>query len=171
MKYRLLKPMLGLPAGFEIDVQKHYQNNFVYGLNCENNPEFFEPVKEEVNVKVIQSNIDSGKNARREQCDVKFRFYYPGGKVELSLEEIPSKAYYLDYLRVQYTGLKDKNGEEIYEGDIIQDQHGCRGRVIWNEDLLGFDIEDNGEEIIINGDTLEVIGNVHENPELFNYDK
>lgn len=72
---------------------------------------------------------------------------------------------------VQFTGLHDKNGKEIYEGDIIQiayDQT-CIGQVVYedgrftatefvNSSYLGQDdVESMG---------IEVIGNIHENPEL-----
>lgn len=78
----------------------------------------------------------------------------------------------------QFTGLKDKNGKEIYEGDII----GCHNPnikhlIFYNEEqgrfmaALGGDIENDyfgicGLDCSRWNATKEVIGNIHDNPEL-----
>ena len=72
---------------------------------------------------------------------------------------------------MQYTGLKDKNGKEIYEGDIIYQGDIVMGKIIFQEG--GFKIDVNSKNQMpsqINQDRAshwEVIGNIYENPELF----
>jgi len=74
----------------------------------------------------------------------------------------------------QYTGLKDKNGKEIYEGDICNcREYECFGKVEWNNEEAGFYfcvvMEGGGfeeEHLYDYVDELEVIGNIYENPAL-----
>jgi len=62
---------------------------------------------------------------------------------------------------MQFTGLKDRNNKEIYEGDILSHKFYSAPVVCAFKDGA-FEAED----VSIHSDSIEIIGNVHENPEL-----
>ncbi|MBB4036574.1 putative phage protein (TIGR01671 family) [Dysgonomonas hofstadii] len=68
----------------------------------------------------------------------------------------------------QFTGLTDKNGKEIYEGDIMEDY---TGRYYWIEFYKsGFWVNggQNGSDWKLHSmnNNIKVVGNIHDNPEL-----
>ena len=118
--------------------------------------------------------------------EIKFRIWnsYPKqmndwgsvkGKFNLNIFESDLAEYHV----MQYTGLKDKNGKEIYEGDIVFINRGDSLRsinqeVIFNpfvgfctfRELKGFEEFQHLDLGYFGEDRIEVIGNIYENPDL-----
>lgn len=75
----------------------------------------------------------------------------------------------------QYTGLTDKNGVKIFEGDVVRTQYGRLCVVIWNQTdcHCGWDLYPVNDDhkppskwCAFNNDCLEVVANIHDNPEM-----
>lgn len=114
--------------------------------------------------------------------EIKFRAWDKAGEKIIPIEEVnnwriggsvQSQLFEL----MQYTGLKDKNGVEIYEGDILKAGDGYTGLIGYRTEsaqFVGFNIgnEFTEEEFdtlyTVNGsfNSAEVIGNRFETPEL-----
>lgn len=86
-----------------------------------------------------------------------------------------------DAILMQYTGLKDKNGKEIYEGDIVRvlnnlKEYECGEVAMGNLGTWAvrlhqlkipiFEFIDDRLSLVHSMDRIEVIGNIYENPEL-----
>ena len=92
---------------------------------------------------------------------------------EIAFDEVPAS----DFILMQSTGLKDKNGKEIFEGDIVKYEAGCNTvteEVAYDKNFAGFGVRDADIDIIftflqladvVDLISLEVVGNIYENPE------
>lgn len=75
---------------------------------------------------------------------------------------------------MQLTGLTDKNGKEIFDGDVLKTYDGELAKVVWNKELACWEAEFLDEivdlsevaDIQSNRSDCEIIGNIYENPEL-----
>ena len=125
--------------------------------------------------------------------ELEFRAWWKDTKRFLDCDEwymTCSGAKYLHYAAMpykddnfiieQYTGLKDKNGQKIYEGDIVSEEFEYGGektktiwQVRWSDDECAFELHyvsgfevDDCSLVADDEEDYEVIGNIHENKEL-----
>ena len=78
---------------------------------------------------------------------------------------------YHEWILMQYTGLKDKNGKEIYEGDVVKHSGRLKSIIRFDEEDVGFKMFNKtmgrmhpSKEFF--SKAVEIIGNIHENSEI-----
>lgn len=116
------------------------------------------------------------------QREIKFKIFFPEKKImngpynwNMVMRFSPK-----DFIPLQFTGLKDSKGNEIYEGDILNIFNHNQPEVVeWEPHGSGFGFFKHDDSDRMDGnfeflshytgsDGYEVIGNIFENPELLN---
>ena len=120
--------------------------------------------------------------------EIKFRAWHKGKKIignVLGIDILHKEIFFsnedvdcyehVDFKNIelmQYTGLKDKNEKEIYEGDILSDGNDEKPyKIIFENGSFRAEFERDFEEysfdlIDVVAQGCEVVGNIYENPEL-----
>ena len=100
------------------------------------------------------------------------------GEVHLKCNNAHIHTNYADQYKIdedtigQFTGMTDKNGTKIFEGDIVKEQcksHEIIYNVFWDEDYFAFRVKSKDYSYYLDelvSSHCEVIGNVFENNEL-----
>lgn len=91
------------------------------------------------------------------------------GMEYISINGFEMRSEFESVILMQYTGLKDKNGKEIYEGDIVKAEEyvgfkNLTAEVIYNRGRFCLNTGTIPEDLL--PELSEIIGNIYENPEL-----
>ena len=108
--------------------------------------------------------------------NLKFRAWDKENSTMLTWEQLKSEAWFSwfadeNLVFMQSTGVKDKNGVEIYAGNIIKERGGLTPFIEFDEEDLSFkSVDRHCRKLYVPKGYLnkyaEVIGNIYENPEL-----
>lgn len=115
---------------------------------------------------------DNDKNEWLAESDGDALTYYGFHLIGEVLTVQSPRKWTVDGVVEQYTGLKDNNGKEIYEGDIVK-SFGRFYEVAYNEHYAAYMFKNNHLEDELSRELFyssasdyEVVSNIHENPEL-----
>ncbi len=112
------------------------------------------------NERMVYDHYYFRKNDRLDWDD--HRFNTPLEYAE-TWQDIEDGAWRPGYV-MQFTGIADSKGTEIYEGDIYKTNGLFGSHVVkWDDDMLMWDFARHEDESIYNAQEIEVIGNIYEN--------
>ncbi len=128
--------------------------------------------------KIMYCQLNAGEEGSKAEPDLCISFKGKVYAIGFSGDGMHEEKFLTDnMILMQYTGLKDKNKKEIYEGDIVKrynradNIHACL--VVWNDGHLAYGLKSksNNTQLLSdfydqNGNELEIISNIHDNPEL-----
>lgn len=108
--------------------------------------------------------------------EIKFRAWDKENKKIVDVIDFSCMNYPDKYEVMQYTGLLDKNGKEIYEGDVVNIDRNIVNEVgdESSETIEGVEIKWNYEQLqqlTYDIEGIKVIGNIYENPDLLTNNK
>ena len=127
-------------------------------------------------------DIENKEMLKVQELDFEPTFY--GGRIAIRPDQYNDYFDTEDMILMQYTGLHDENGKEIYEGDIVlyqdwemayegggNDSFINKGIVEYCEDNCCFNVTerqtvDLADVLYKDNEDLEIIGNIYDNPEL-----
>ncbi len=96
--------------------------------------------------------------------------YLPSGSIDVECGVLVKRKHYVREIMLQFTGLHDKNGKEIYEGDVVKIQafSDTPHEIVFDRGAFCI-IGNTGMDADIKyaeDERSEIIGNIYENPEL-----
>jgi len=99
----------------------------------------------------------------------KYPMYITFDGKAIKLEDYGCAEYEQDVIIEQFTGLSDKNGKEIFEGDVVKKQtdnpisDGVY-EIAWHNPSASFSLKREGGWLAADLTKTEIIGNIHSNP-------
>ena len=106
---------------------------------------------------------------REDDCLIWFSQYDNGNIYRVNIQGNDGIEYFAVEVKPetvgQFTGLCDKNGNKIFEGDIVESPHGTQGFIEWQNAECAFLVNIGDDLQTMDDCPYEVIGNIYDNKE------